>query len=237
MPLPRWGKTIWLRRRKPTSRHALRAEAGRAGGVEEVAAAPSLHRGTMNALFPIPRSAALMPLHRESCFGVREPQLVRTSKRRERRAPIPTGLHPSAQGCEERATLGNTPRNLPQPQRGCITVSPPARCNPVGVDDVFPCSPRVASRTRQPWAECRYPVGVNQPVTYCHRLEIPPNPRSKSRQLVTVCNQLKFVRYCVRQSVTNCYRLKTGGIFITQPVTICNRLKIPPSSCNLIPPP
>src|SRR4051812_10742353 len=32
---------------------------------------------------------------------------VRPLKRRERRAPIPTGLCPSAQGCEERATLGH----------------------------------------------------------------------------------------------------------------------------------
>ena len=34
--------------------------------------------------------------------------------------PIPTGLHPSAQGCAPRDALGNAPRRFPQPQRGCI---------------------------------------------------------------------------------------------------------------------
>jgi len=103
-----------------------------------------------------------MPLHRESRFGIREPQAIRTLKRRERRAPIPTGLGPPAQGCAPRATLGHAPHYFPQPQRGCITVPPSACCNPVGVDDIFAGLPRVASRTRQPWAKCRYPVGVNQ---------------------------------------------------------------------------
>jgi len=42
----------------------------------------------MNAPFPIPQSAAFMPLHRASRRGLREPQTVRTVKRRERRAPI-----------------------------------------------------------------------------------------------------------------------------------------------------
>ena len=37
--------------------------------------------------FSIPRSAAFMPLHRESRFDIREPQTIRTLKRRERRAP------------------------------------------------------------------------------------------------------------------------------------------------------
>ncbi len=44
---------------------------------------------------------------------------IRTLKRRERRAPIPTGLRPLAQGCEERATLGNVCLES-QPQRGCV---------------------------------------------------------------------------------------------------------------------
>ena len=37
---------------------------------------------------------------------------IRRLKRRERRAPIPTGLRPPAQGCEERATLGIRPQNV-----------------------------------------------------------------------------------------------------------------------------
>jgi hypothetical protein len=37
---------------------------------------------------------------------------TRTLKRRKRRAPIPTGLRPPAQGCEERATLGHRPPGI-----------------------------------------------------------------------------------------------------------------------------
>ena len=74
--------------------------------------------------------------------------------------PIPTGLHHSAQGCARRATplLGHSSTIFPQPQRGCIV---PGGCNPVGVEDNLSGVPRVASRTRQPWANCCYPVGVN----------------------------------------------------------------------------
>ena len=143
----------------PTSRPSLRAEARRAGGVEAVAAAPSLHRRIMKAP-----------------------------------SPIPTGLHHPAQGCAPRATLGHTPHYFPQPQRGCITVASSARCNPVGVDVIFLRLPRVASRTRQPWAGSRYPVGVNQ--------------LAESRQLVTNCYQLKTVCVFITQPVTNCYQLK-----------------------------
>ena len=76
-------------------------------------------------------------------------------------SPIPTGLHHPAQGCAPRATLGHTTHYFPQPQRGCITVASSARCNPVGVDVIFLRLPRVASPTRQPWADGFYPVGVN----------------------------------------------------------------------------
>jgi len=79
----------------------------------------------------------------------------------ESATPIPTGLHHSAQGCAPRATLGHAFHHFPQPQRGCITGSPTIRCNPVGVEVIFQRSPRVASRTRQPWADGLYPVGVN----------------------------------------------------------------------------
>jgi hypothetical protein len=139
--------------------------------------------------------------------------------------PIPTGLHPSAESClppevlstkEGEATLGHAPQRYLQPQRGCITVAPTDRCNPVGVDDILPRSPRVASRTRQPWAGGRYPVGVNQ--------------LAESRQLVTNCHQLKTVRSWATQLVTNCHRLKTGGIPITQPVTNCYQLMLPQRS-------
>ena len=80
-------------------------------------------------------------------------------------SPIPTGLHPSAQQpcCAPRATLGHAPQHFPQPQRGCVLPVRADGRNPVGVDDILPGSPRIASRTRQPWAGGRYPVGVNPP--------------------------------------------------------------------------
>ena len=80
------------------------------------------------------------------------------------RAPIPTELHPSAQGCAPRATPGHTSRHFPQPQRGCVAPVRTHGRNPVGVDFILHRSPRVASRTRRPWAKCRYPVGVNRMV-------------------------------------------------------------------------
>src|SRR5205823_6104960 len=86
---------------------------------------------------------------------------------------IPTGLRPPAQTCAPCATLGHTSHYFSQPQRGCVSIPPFVRCNPVGVDSIFPGLPRVASRTRQPWADCRYPIGVDQPrgrVTETQRL-------------------------------------------------------------------
>ena len=161
------------------SRDQGRAHLSRAGGVEEVTAAPGLHRpALMNAPFP-----------------------------------IPTGLPPSAQVCEERATLGHAPQRFPQPQRGCILPVPADGCNPVGVDDILPGSPRVASRTRQPWAGRCYPVGVDQ--------------MAESRQLVANCHLLKVGCPSVSQLVTNCNQLKTVCVFITQPVTSCYQLKPP----------
>ena len=66
--------------------------------------------------------------------------------------PIPTGLHPSAQGCRVReATLGNVVYYFSQPQRGCVNRACTGGFNPFRV---------VEFSERFP--ECRYPVGVNQ---------------------------------------------------------------------------
>ena len=82
--------------------------------------------------------------------------------------PIPTGLRHSAQGCRVReATLGHTSHNFSQPHRGCINRVRADGCNPFRVVIHFNCSPRVA-RASQPWAECRYPVGVNERRTVSH---------------------------------------------------------------------
>ena len=187
--------------------------------------------------------------------------------------PIPTGLPPSAQGCEARATLGHAPQYFPQPQRGCIHpvrahggvsqncvyIGEPKRqgtgalqdagapsqasenakrlgvrlsstafeatrkanaiprhhtsYNPVGVDDMLFRLPRVASRTRRPWAGGRYPVGVD--------------PLAEIRQLVTNCHLLKAGCRSTSQLVTKCNQLKTACVFIAQPLTNCYRLKPP----------
>jgi hypothetical protein len=76
--------------------------------------------------------------------------------------PIPTGLHPSAQGCRVReATLGNAFHYFPQPQRGCINHACAGGCNPFRVVKFAGRFPRVA-RASQPWAKCLYPVGVKE---------------------------------------------------------------------------
>jgi hypothetical protein len=77
---------------------------------------------------------------------------------RQNGGSIPTGLYPSAQGCDEGATLGSSsrrssiPTGLHRPLVSC--------CNPVGVGHDFGLSPRVASQARRPWAECWNPVGI-----------------------------------------------------------------------------
>jgi len=80
------------------------------------------------------------------------------------RAPIPTGLSLSAQGCRAcEATLGYRFQRILQPQRRCVK-STRHRHNPVGVDVYFNATPRVACAS-QPWAERHYPFGVNQRCT------------------------------------------------------------------------
>ena len=105
-------------------------------------------------------------------------------------SPIPTGLCPKAQGCEERATLGERGLDFPQPQRGCVIPSRAHRHNPVGVDDFSGRFPRVA-RPSQPWAECRSPVGANQTVR--PRIAFPPQRRIVS-ELDAEAAQMEAVR-------------------------------------------
>jgi len=72
---------------------------------------------------------------------------------------IPTGFRRKAQGWEARAELPWVNRSrCSQPQRGCVTQIPPGR-NPVGVVPFHVFSPRV-SRSSQPWALRRNPVGI-----------------------------------------------------------------------------
>ncbi len=87
-------------------------------------------------------------------FSVRPPAVSKTNlalnslrppMRRERRAPIPTGLRPPAQGREKRATLGRRPPGLTNRNAvAAISFSSAARGigpNPVGVgDDLIPSS-------------------------------------------------------------------------------------------------
>ena len=75
--------------------------------------------------------------------------------------PIPKGLHPPAQGCEARATLGEVVGFSLQPQRGCS--SQVGETQPRwGWRVLGRRRPRVASPTRQPWALGRNPVGIQQ---------------------------------------------------------------------------
>src|SRR6266446_3675538 len=74
-----------------------------------------------------------------------------------REVSIPTGLCPSAQGCEERTTLGVRIERIPTPAG--LWQSRGDRCNPVGVGEFFRLGPRVA-RSSQPWAEGWNPVGI-----------------------------------------------------------------------------
>ena len=91
-------------------------------------------------------------------FNVRTPAASQTHlalncmhplKRRERRAPIPTGLRPPAQGCEERATLGQHPASLTN--RNAVAAIPSSFAasgighNPVGVGKDFIPSPQGSS--------------------------------------------------------------------------------------------
>ena len=69
--------------------------------------------------------------------------------------PIPTGLRPKAQGCEERATLGDVSEHFPQPQRGCGTIH-----NLVEVEKSLRRFPKVA-RPSQPWAGGHSPFGAD----------------------------------------------------------------------------
>jgi|SRR6266850_2134063 len=76
---------------------------------------------------------------------------------------IPKGLRPPAQGCEERATLGERCWEIHNPN-GVATASLVSRLasmsrNPVGVGNSSPRLPRVA-RDSQPWALRRNPVGI-----------------------------------------------------------------------------
>jgi hypothetical protein len=175
-------------REYPITPGRIEGHGRRAGGVEEVAAAPSLHRPALiRAPFPIP--TGLHPSAQQPCCLPSEVLLTK----------------------EGQATLSNALQCFPQPQRDCILPVPADGCNPVGVDDILPGSSRVASRTWRPWAGGRYPVGVDQLaesrqlVTNCHLLKA--GCRSVS-QLVTNCSQLKTVCVFITQPVTSCYQLK-----------------------------
>ena len=54
---------------------------------------------------------------------------------------------------------GSRAKMFSQPQRGCAATFSNRR-NPVGVEFNLHLSPRVASPTRQPWAEGRSPFGA-----------------------------------------------------------------------------
>ena len=74
------------------------------------------------------------------------------------------GFQHSAQGCDERATLGQRPKMSLNPEGveswvGRLNLKP---ClNPFRVVVIVDSLPRVA-RSSQPWAECQNPFGVKK---------------------------------------------------------------------------
>ena len=72
---------------------------------------------------------------------------------------IPKGFRNTAQGCEERATLGKRDENGFQPQRGLRRADPRSRRHPVAGLNVAGSIPRVGA-VRQPSALRRNPFGI-----------------------------------------------------------------------------
>src|SRR5258708_3463766 len=74
------------------------------------------------------------------------------------------GLCPPAQGCEERATLGNSPNEGDNPERVvallcCVPSGKGVATTLSGLNPRRHCIPRVA-RSSQPWALGRNPIGI-----------------------------------------------------------------------------
>src|SRR3989442_9513553 len=88
--------------------------------------------------------------------------------------PIPTGWNRSAQGCEERATLGTGPGDSPTLKglhrwaafRASYPISPAATLS--GLTGPKQCPPRVA-RSSQPWANGCNPFGIESSVRHTGR--------------------------------------------------------------------
>ena len=83
-------------------------------------------------------------------------------RKRFSRPPTPTALRHSAQGCEERATLGQ-PDYFFLPQRGCVNRRREGGCNPVGVVSVLGVLPSVATRRRNAGLNDGIPLGFSGP--------------------------------------------------------------------------
>src|SRR5262249_2064879 len=75
---------------------------------------------------------------------------------------IPKGLRPSAQSCEERATLGKSTKNAPNPERVVASDrETPQAATLSGLKRRSHLAPRVA-RSSAPWALRRNPVGIRR---------------------------------------------------------------------------
>src|SRR6266446_5186186 len=76
---------------------------------------------------------------------------------------IPKGLRPPAQGCEQRATLGNHAESVPTLKGFCQLFDPAyskTAPQPFQGCRCLAWSPRVA-RSSQPWALLRNPFGIH----------------------------------------------------------------------------
>src|SRR5262245_44991882 len=84
------------------------------------------------------------------------------------RERIPKGFRLKAQGCEERATLGDRRNEIINPNGVAAAVVNGGR-NPVGVVTTFWSSTQGSSLCSQPWALRRNPFGIeSQPLVRLH---------------------------------------------------------------------
>ena len=108
--------------------------------------------------------------------------------------PIPKGLRPEAQGCEERATLGQRIRKTKNPNgvSALVSVAPRASQPRWGCFFYAPLTyPRVA-RSLRPWVLLRNPVGFKEKVLF-QNLITKPDLRTRSvSPIIAHCRSSRF---------------------------------------------
>ncbi len=247
MPLPRWGNST------PTPRGHLRAEAGGAGGIEKVAAAPRLYRPTLMRRFPQNRNldwVADPATARTYDCGI-SPHEPRSSGRES--APSGPGgkfepTHVGCYGSSDQSVNLRWENSLHEPSNSCL--------QPFVAYATKGCPTGSEVQSAKPGSGNSLPGGEDTGAGGQRTLLVsrPPSPRPSpqgegetrlasraaghypvgvSREVVTNCCQLNPRAH---QPVTNRHRLNPARR-TRQPVTNCHRLQRPQTPGNLIPPP